>query len=139
MGNRKKIRAEQLKEQRKNTVYAVLRDCPTSPRKMRLVADVVRGKKVEEALNILTFIRKHAARDLKKLLLSAISNWEQKNTDSQGSLSELYIKTIFVEQGKTLKRVLPAPQGRAYRVRKRSNHVKIVLDTIKSTDEQLQN
>lgn len=141
MGKRKRISAEQKKEINKNTNKATLRNSTLSPRKMRLIADLVRGRKVEEALNILSFSPKHAARSLKKLLLSAISNWEQKNTDSQNTISDLYIKTIYVEQGRTLKRILPAPQGRAYRVRKRSNHVTLVLDTkkINQKEEQTQN
>jgi len=141
MGKRKRISAEKRKEIKKATTIASLRNSTMSPRKMRLVADLVRGKKVEEALNILSFSTKHAARSLKKLLLSAISNWEQKNTDSQNTISDLYIKTIYVEQGRTLKRILPAPQGRAYRVRKRSNHVTLILDTkkINQKAEQTQN
>lgn len=141
MGKRKRISAEIKKDINKKTNKATLRNSTLSPRKMRLIADLVRGRKVEEALNILTFSPKHAAHSLKKLLLSAISNWEQKNTDSQNTISDLYIKTIYVEQGRTLKRILPAPQGRAYRVRKRSNHVTLILDTkkINQKEEQTQN
>jgi large subunit ribosomal protein L22 len=109
---------------------AKLNNCPTSPRKMRLVADLVRGKKVEEAMNILRFNGKqdNAAR-LEKLLRSAIANWEQKNEGVRIEDAELFVKTIFVDGGAMAKRVLPAPQGRAYRIRKRSNHVTIIVDS----------
>ncbi len=107
---------------------ARLRNYPTSPRKMRLVADLIRGKKVEDALNILKFTRKHAAKPLEKLLLSAIANWEAKNAGL--SLDEgLYVKKIFVDGARTLKRFRPAPFGRAHRIRKRSNHVTIIVDS----------
>ncbi len=138
MGKRKRISAEKRKEERKNSYYAVLRNYPSSPRKMRLVADMVRGKDVETALNILTYSPQAATVPLKKLLLSAIANWEQKSNDTDKTVSDLYIKTIMVDQSKTLKRIQPRAQGRAFRIRKRSNHVTLYLDT-KQTEEQKQN
>ncbi|MCS6967169.1 MAG: 50S ribosomal protein L22 [Cytophagales bacterium] len=107
---------------------ARLRNCPSSPRKMRLVADMIRGQKVSRALSILKYEPRAAAATLEKLLLSAISNWEQKNPDKKIEEANLYIKTIFVDGGKMLKRIRPAPQGRAHRIRKRSNHVTIIID-----------
>ncbi len=108
---------------------ARLRDCPTSPQKMRLVADLLRGKDVNVALNILKFQPKVGAKYLYKLLLSAISNWQQNN-NSKIEDSQIYVKTIFVDGGKMLNRLQPAPQGRAHRIQKRSNHVTIILDTL---------
>jgi len=109
---------------------AKLNNCPTSPRKMRLLADLVRGKRVEEAMNILRYNnKKENAYRLEKLLRSAIANWEQRNEGANIESAQLYVKTIFVDGGAMMKRVLPAPQGRAYRVRKRSNHVTIVVDS----------
>ena len=105
---------------------AKLRNYPTSPRKMRLLADLIRGKKVDKVLGILEHNPKHPAVPLRKLVLSAISNWKQKNEN--GDVNELVIKTIMVDGGRTLKRMRPAPQGRGYRVRKRSNHVTVVVD-----------
>ena len=127
MGVRKRNTAESLKEARKNVAFAKLNNCPTSPRKMRLVADIIRGLDVEKALNILKFNSKEASGRLEKLLLSAIANWESKNEGSKIENSNLYIKEITVDSGRMLKRVQPAPQGRAHRIRKRSNHVTIVL------------
>jgi large subunit ribosomal protein L22 len=118
--------AEKMKEDRKAQYIARLRNCPTSPRKMRLVADLVRGMDVAKASAVLQFTKKHAARDLEKLLRSAISNFEQKSGE-RWEEAELYIKEISVDGGRVLKRIQPAPQGRAYRVRKRSNHVTMVL------------
>jgi len=109
---------------------AILRNVPTSPRKMRLVADMIRGKKVNVALGLLKFEPKVGAEKVEKLLLSAISNWQQKNDGVRTDDSSLYVKTIFVDGGRILKRFRPAPQGRAYRIRKRSNHVTIVVDTV---------
>lgn len=110
---------------------AKLNNCPTSPRKMRLVVDLIRGKKVEEAFNTLRFNnKKESAHRVEKLLRSAIANWEQKNTGSRAENSELYVKTIFVDGGAMMKRVLPAPQGRAHRIRKRSNHVTLIVDSM---------
>ena len=117
MGVRKRETADARKEANKSIAFAKLNNCPTSPRKMRLVADLVRGQKVERALSILRFSSKEASRKLEKLLLSAINNWEQKNSDG----------------GVMLKRLRPAPQGRAHRIRKRSNHVTIVLGQVDNT------
>ena len=127
MGVRKRNTAEALKEARKNVAFAKLNNCPTSPRKMRLVADIIRGEDVEKALNILKFNAKEASSRLEKLLLSAIANWESKNEGSNIESSNLYVKEITVDSGRMLKRIQPAPQGRAHRIRKRSNHVTIVL------------
>ncbi len=127
MGSRKRLRAEQLKEARKNTYVAKLNGCPTSPRKMRLVADLVRGLEVEKALNILKFNSKEASINLEKLLLSAIANWQAKNEDESIEDAGLFIKTITVDSASMLKRLRPAPQGRAHRIRKRSNHVTLEL------------
>ncbi|WP_424495098.1 50S ribosomal protein L22 [Salinimicrobium sp. GXAS 041] len=127
MGVRKRERAEQIKEAKKQIAFAKLNNCPTSPRKMRLVADLVRGEKVEKALHILKFNSKDASRSLEKLLLSAISNWQNKNEDANIEEAELFVKEIRVDGGSMLKRLRPAPQGRAHRIRKRSNHVTLVL------------
>lgn len=108
---------------------ARLRNHPTSPRKMRLLADLIRGMDVYKALSVLKFSTKHSSVPLEKLLLSAIDNWKQKNPDQDVAEANLYVKTIFVDEGRTLKRMLPAPQGRAYRIRKRSNHVTIIVDS----------
>jgi len=108
---------------------ARLRNYPTSPRKMRLLADLIRGMEVEKALNTLKFSTKHPSVPMEKLLLSAIANWKVKNEGAEMATSNLYVKTIFVDAGRTLKRMRPAPQGRAYRVRKRSNHVTLFVDS----------
>ena len=109
---------------------AKLNNCPTSPRKMRLLADLIRGKRVDEAFNILIFnAKKENSFRLEKLLRSAIANWEQKNEGSRVEDSELYVKIIFVDGGAMVKRIRPAPQGRAHRIRKRSNHVTLVVDS----------
>ncbi|WP_306353601.1 50S ribosomal protein L22 [Flavobacterium sp. '19STA2R22 D10 B1'] len=133
MGVRKRERAEQTKEANKQIAFAKLNNCPTSPRKMRLVADLVRGQKVERALNILRFSTKEASRKLEKLLLSAIANWQAKNSEANMEEAGLFIKEIRVDGGMMLKRLRPAPQGRAHRIRKRSNHVTIVLGSINNT------
>ena len=133
MGVRKRERAEGIKEANKQVAFAKLNNCPTSPRKMRLVADLVRGQKVERALNILRFSSKEASRKLEKLLLSAINNWEQKNADGNVTEAGLIVKEIRVDGGMMLKRLRPAPQGRAHRIRKRSNHVTIVLGQLDNT------
>lgn len=133
MGVRKRERAEQTKEAKKSVAFAKLNNCPTSPRKMRLVADLVRGQKIDRALNILRFSSKEASRKLEKLLLSAINNWEQKNDGASLEEAGLFIKEIRVDGGSMLKRLRPAPQGRAHRIRKRSNHVTIVLGSINNT------
>lgn len=109
---------------------AILKNVPTSPRKMRLVADMIRGERVNKALSILKFEPKVGAEKLEKLLLSAISNWQLQNEDAKIEEADLYIKTISVDGGRMLKRLRPAPQGRAHRIRKRSNHVKIVIDSL---------
>lgn len=135
MSARKRISAEQRKENRKEVALAVLKNVPSSPRKMRYVVDMVRGMEVFKALGVLKFSSKEASRKVEKLLLSALSNWEQKN-ERKAETGELYIKTIFVDEGATLKRLRPALQGRSYRIRKRSNHVTIVVDTYKKEQEQ---
>lgn len=133
MGVRKRERAEQIKEAKKHVAFAKLNNCPTSPRKMRLVADLVRGKKVENALNILKFSSKEASRNLEKLLLSAIANWQTKNPELSIEEADLVVSEIRVDGGMMLKRLRPAPQGRAHRIRKRSNHVTIVVGTNNNT------
>ncbi len=133
MGVRKRERAEQIKEAKKQVAFAKLNNCPTSPRKMRLVADLVRGEKVERALQILKFNSKESSRRLEKLLLSAIANWQQKNEDASIEDAELFVKEIRVDGGSVLKRLRPAPQGRAHRIRKRSNHVTLVLGANNNT------
>jgi large subunit ribosomal protein L22 len=127
MGARKRLRSEKSKEARKSQYMAKLNNVPTSPRKMRLVADMIRGEKVELALHMLEHSPQQAAGRLKKLLLSAIANWQVKNEGTKLEDSNLYVKTVMVDGGRMLKRVQPAPQGRAYRVRKRSNHVTLTL------------
>ncbi len=127
MGTRKKQMADAIKEAKKDVAFAKLNNCPTSPRKMRLVADLVRGERVEKALNILKFSQKEASNRLEKLLLSAIANWQAKNEDADIENAELFIKEIRVDSASMLKRLRPAPQGRAHRIRKRSNHVTLVL------------
>lgn len=119
--------AERIKEEKKQLAFARLNDCPTSPRKMRLVADLVRGQEVEKALAILRFSTKEASRRLEKLLLSAIANWQAKNEDADIEDADLIVQEIRVDGGRSLKRLRPAPQGRAHRIRKRSNHVTLVL------------
>ena len=119
-----------MKEARKSQYMAVLRNDPSSPRKMRLVADMVRGLEVNKALELLKYSNKEASRRVEKLVLSAIANWQEKNEGARVEESRLYIKEIFVDQSRTLKRLRPAPQGRAYRIRKRSNHVTVILDSL---------
>lgn len=119
--------AERLKAEKKQMAFAKLNNCPTSPRKMRLVADLIRGEGVEKALAILRFNPKEASRRLEKLLLSALANWEAKNEEANVEDAELFIKEIRVDSAGMLKRLRPAPQGRAHRIRKRSNHVTLVL------------
>ncbi len=134
MGKRKKEMAERLKEAKRNTAVAKLNDVPTSPRKMRLVADTVRGVEVNRALDLLHFSKREASVRLEKLLRSAIDNWEKKNPDQSKELDNgnVYVKTIMVGEGRTLKRIRPCPQGRAGRIRKRSNHITVVLDVKKT-------
>ena len=135
MGVRKRQMAERLKEEKSQLVYAKLNNCPTSPRKMRLVADLVRGEDVEKALAILRFNTKEASQRIEKLLLSAIANWQAKNEDADIEEAALFIKEIRVDGGRMLKRLRPAPQGRAHRIRKRSNHVTIVIDSANVIEE----
>lgn len=129
MANRKQESANKLKEIRKNTYFAKMNNIPTSPRKMRLVADMVRGMEAFKALGVLHFSNKEAAAKVELLLRSAIANWEAKN-ERKAESGELKISSIVVDEGATIKRLRPAPQGRAYRVRKRSNHVTLTVDTI---------
>ncbi|MCC7330975.1 MAG: 50S ribosomal protein L22 [Flavobacteriales bacterium] len=130
MGARKRNRAEQQKEANKTKSFAKLNNCPTSPRKMRLVADMVRGKEVFKALSLLKFSSQDASRRLEKLLKSAIANWEAKNEGLRPEENNLVVKEIKVDSARMLKRIQPAPQGRAHRVRKRSNHVTLVVDSL---------
>ena len=134
MGARKRNRAEQLKEERKNKYYAVLRNCPTSPRKMRLVTDMIQGVEVNKALDMLRFNKKEASAKVEKLLLSAIANWQAKNEEARIEESNLIVREAKVDQSKTLKRIQPAPQGRAHRIKKRSNHVTIVIGAPKGAE-----
>jgi large subunit ribosomal protein L22 len=127
MGSRKKKSAELLNQARKGRYQAVLKECPTSPRKMRLVTDMIRGMVVNRALDVLKFSAKEASRRVEKLLFSAIANWQAKNEGVRLEESNLYVKEVFVDSGRMLKRLRPAPQGRGHRVRKRSNHVTIRL------------
>ena len=127
MGVRKRQMAERIKAEKQQMAFAKLSNCPTSPRKMRLVADLIRGAQVEKALAILRFNSKEASRRLEKLLLSAIANWQAKNEEANVEDADLFVKEIRVDSGSMLKRLRPAPQGRAHRIRKRSNHVTLVL------------
>jgi len=128
MGARKRITAEEMKEARKSVYFAKLRNVPTSPRKMRLVVDMIRGMEVFRALGVLKFSNKEAAARVEKLLRSAISNWEQKN-ERKAESGELFVSLVSVDCATTLKRMRPAPQGRGHRIRKRSNHVTLFVDT----------
>ncbi|MCL4165878.1 UNVERIFIED_CONTAM: hypothetical protein GTU68_066720 [Idotea baltica] len=119
--------AERIKAEKQQVAFAKLNNCPTSPRKMRLVADLVRGVQVEKALAILRFNPKEASRRLEKLLLSALANWQAKNEEASVEDADLFVKEIRVDSASMLKRLRPAPQGRAHRIRKRSNHVTLVL------------
>ena len=133
MGKRKRLAAEQRKEALKTLFFAKLKGCPSSPRKMRYVVDMVRGMEVNRALGVLRFSKKKAAIDVEKLLRSTITNWETKN-NRKAEDGELFVSRVFVDEGVTMKRMRPAPQGRGYRIRKRSNHVTIFVDT-KPNDE----
>lgn len=133
MGKRKRESAEKIKEAKKAVSFAKLKNVPSSPRKMRLVADMVRGKEVFQALGILKFSNKEAAAKVEKLLRSAIANWEQKN-ERKAENGELFITTIFVDCAPMLKRLRTAPQGRGYRIRKRSNHVTLFVGTKETTN-----
>ena len=130
MGARKRNSAEKRKEEARGTYQAVLKNCPTSPRKMGLVTQLISGKEVNKALDILKYSSQEASRKVEKLLLSAIANWQQKNEGVRIEESNLYVKTVHVDGGRTMKRLQTAPQGRAYRLRKRSNHVTLVLDSM---------
>jgi large subunit ribosomal protein L22 len=136
MGARKRNRANQMKEEKQNKYYAVLRNCPTSPRKMRLVIDMIKGVEVNKALDMLKFSSKEASRKVEKLLLSAIANWQTKNEGARIEESNLVIKVAKVDVSRTLKRIRPAPQGRAHRIKKRSNHVTIAIDSMDASAEQ---
>ncbi len=138
MGKRKKLRAERIKEQKKTQYCAVLRNSPIAPRKMRLVADMIRGVEVNKALDYLRFSRKHAARPMEKLLLSAIANWQIKNSGARLEDTELVVSKIMVDGARMLKRIQPAPQGRAHRIRKRSNHVTLFVDVMHYEEELLE-
>ena len=129
--------AEGLKEAKKATAIARLNDVPTSPRKMRLVADTVRGQEVNHALDLLKFSKRQASKDLEKVLRSAIANWEAKNPDKNKELDNgnVIVKTLMVDGGRTLKRIRPCPQGRAGRIRKRSNRITVILDVKPATAE----
>ena len=129
MGARKRIKAVSMKEARKNIAFAKLNNCPTSPRKMRLIADLIRGMDAEKALSELKHNPKEASIRMEKLLLSALANWEAKNDGKNMDESNLYVSEVKVDSGRMLKRIQPAPQGRAHRIRKRSNHVTIVVDS----------
>ena len=128
MGKRKHLAAEKIKEAKKTQYFAKLNDVPSSPRKMRLVADMIRGMEVNRALGTLRYSNKAASKDVEKVLRSAIANWEQKN-ERKAEAGELFVTKVFVDEGVTLKRLRPAPQGRGYRIRKRSNHVSLFVDT----------
>jgi len=130
MGARKRERANTIKEANKTLYIAKLNNCPTSPRKMRLVADQIRGAEVNRALDLLRFSPKEASIRLEKLLLSAIANWQNKNEEARIEDSNLYVKEVFVDSARVLKRIQPAPQGRAHRIKKRSNHVTLILDSL---------
>jgi len=136
MGARKRNTAEKRKEASKTIYQAVLRNCPTSPRKMRLITDLINGQNVNKALDILKYSPQEASRRLEKLLLSAIANWQAKNEGVRIEESNLYVKKVNVDSGRTLKRLQTAPQGRAYRIRKRSNHVTLVLDSMNKEVEK---
>ena len=129
MGARKRIKADTLKEARKKIAFAKLNNCPTSPRKMRLIADLIRGLDADKALAELKLNPKEASARMEKLLLSALANWESKNEGKRMDEANLYISEVKVDSGRMLKRVQPAPQGRAHRIRKRSNHVTLVVDS----------
>ncbi len=137
MGSRKKKAADARKEAMKTTYMAKLNNCPTSPRKMRLLADMIRGKKVDLALNLLKFSKKEASVRLEKLLLSALNNWQNKNEGVRIEDQQLVVSKIFVDSGRQLKRLRPAPQGRGYRIRKRSNHVTIYVDSLNKKQEEI--
>ena len=129
MGARKRIKADTMKEARKKIAFAKLNNCPTSPRKMRLIADLIRGLDADKALAELKLNPKEASGRMEKLLLSALANWESKNEGKRMDEANLYVSEVKVDSGRMLKRVQPAPQGRAHRIRKRSTHVTLVVDS----------
>ena len=129
MGARKRLAAEVRKTEMKQIAFAKLNDCPTSPRKMRLVADMIRGKRVDLALSMLRFSTKEASGRLEKLLLSALANWQAKNEGKRIEDQELVVSEVQVDSAGMIKRLRPAPQGRGYRIRKRSNHITLIVDT----------
>ena len=129
MGSRKRIKADEMKEARKQIAFAKLNNCPTSPRKMRLIADLIRGLDADRALAELKLNPKEASGRMEKLLLSALANWETKNEGKRMDENNLYVSEVKVDSGRMLKRVQPAPQGRAHRIRKRSNHITLVVDS----------
>ena len=133
MGARKRIKANAMKEARKNIAFAKLNNCPSSPRKMRLIADLIRGMDADKALSQLKLNPKEASGRMEKLLLSALANWEVKNEGKRMDESNLYISEVKVDSGRMMKRIQAAPQGRAHRIRKRSNHVTLVVDS-RNTD-----
>lgn len=133
MGKRKRLAADAMKQERSEVAFAKLTNVPSSPRKMRLVADMIRGKEVFRALGMLKFSNKEAAARVEKLLRSAVANWEEKN-ERKAEDGELYVSTIFVDPAPMLKRLRTAPQGRGYRIRKRANHVTVIVDTINNTN-----
>lgn len=130
MGARKRNSANELKEAKKQQYFAVLKNNPTSPRKMRLVADMIRGMEVNRAIDVLKYSSKESSRKLEKLVMSALANWQAKNEGVRLEESNLYVKNISVDSGRILKRLRPAPQGRAHRIKKRSNHVTVSLDSL---------
>ena len=129
MGSRKRIKADEMKEAKKKIAFAKLNNCPTSPRKMRLIADLIRGLDADKALAELKLNPKEASGRMEKLLLSALANWETKNEGKRMDENNLYVSEVKVDSGRMLKRVQPAPQGRAHRIRKRSNHVTLVVNS----------
>src|SRR5512133_2605108 len=139
MGARKRNTADQKKEAARSRYQAILRNCPTSPRKMRLVTDLISGMDVNKALDVLKFSSQEASRRMEKLLLSAIANWQAKNEGARVEESNLYVKLVHVDGGRILKRLQTAQEGRAYRLRKRSNHVTLVHDSMKTEVENSTN
>ncbi len=136
MGARKRIAADKAKDQKKKIAFAILRNCPTSPRKMRYVVDMIRGQEVNRALDILKFSNKEVAERVEKLLLSAIANWQQKNAGARVDEGNLIVSEVKVDGGRIIKRMRTAPQGRAYRVQKRSNHVTLVVGSAQNVETQ---
>jgi large subunit ribosomal protein L22 len=135
MGARKRNTANKRKEAKKKTTMAILRNCPSSPRKMRLVVDLIRGIEVNKALDVLKYSPQEASKKVEKLLMSAIANWQAKNEGVRLEDTKLVVKEVFVDPGRQLKRLRPAPQGRGYRIRKRSNHVTLILESVNNTSQ----